>query len=271
MKPVAITRCLLLPMIFFMYPCFAQNLELDSLSAVLKTSKADTNKIRVLKKIVFIWLDINPDSAKFYLDEMRSLSEELNFPEGIIYAGVKLGEMYNMNGNFEKATSVNAANLAYASVKGTPYQKADVYKTIAMTFSMQEKSDSALSYHLMALKIYTDNGDSLNMAKVMTNIAVVHDNMGDYKKGIEYCKRSKEILKGRDKNAYLVTLTNLALYEAYDRQYENAETAYKEALQIAEAEKNYNSLAHIYSGLMDVVYWKKQYSEMKTRSIRWYV
>jgi hypothetical protein len=31
---------------------------------------------------------------------------------------------------------------------------------------------------------------------------------------------------------------------------------------MAEAERNYNSLAHIYSGLMDVVYWKKQYPEM---------
>jgi len=267
MKPVA-TACLLcLSSMVFIYPCCAQTSSLDSLSAALKTAKEDTNKVRLLKRIVFVWSDTNLDSAKIYLDEMKSLSAKLDFPEGIIYADVKLGEIYNVNGNFEKATEVNNANLAYASEKGTPYQRADVYKTVAMTYSMQQRNDSALSYYLKALNVYDDHSDSLNMAKVMTNIAVVHDNMGDHKKSIEFCKRSKEIFKGKDRNAYLVTLSNLALYEAYDRQYDAAKANYTEALQMAEAERNYNSLAHIYSGLMDVVYWKKQYPEISEKDI----
>jgi len=90
MKPVA-TACLLcLSSMAFIYPCSAQTSSLDSLSAALKTAKEDTNKVRLLKRIVFVWSDTNLDSAKIYLDEMKSLSAKLDFPEGIIYADVKL-------------------------------------------------------------------------------------------------------------------------------------------------------------------------------------
>ena len=240
----------------------SQNKELDSLSTILKTAKEDTSKIKVLKRIVFIWTDINPDSAKSYINQLRSLGNKINSSEGVIYADVKLAELYNMNGEYAEATKVNTANLAYALKKGTPYQTVNIYKTMAMGFSMQERNDSAIHYYLKALKVYEDAKDSLSMAKVMVNLGVVHDNMGDDKKAIEYCKRSKDIFKRKDRNAYLVTLTNLALYQAYEKQYAESEANYKEALQIALEDKNYNSLAHIYSDLTDLAYRKKEYPQM---------
>ena len=212
--------------------------------------------------MVFIWTDINADSALYYINKMKTISGKLDFPEGIIYADVKLAEIHNMSGNYAEAMQVNRQNLSYANIRGTPYQKADVFKTMAMGFSMQGKNDSALNYYLNALKIYEGNKDSLGMAKVMVNMAVVYNHMGEKKKAIQYCERSKRIFKERDKNAHLVTLTNLALYQAYDKQYNASEANYKEALQIANEDSNYNSLAHIYSGLVDVAYWKKNYASM---------
>lgn len=263
MKRIATnTACLILAVIFYSNACIAQNAELDSLTRVLKTAKEDKNKITLLKRMVFIWTDVHPDSAKVYINMLRSLGQKLNNPEGMIYADVKLAEIHNMNGDFAEAMKVNTANLELASKKGTDFQKADVYKTIAMSFAMQERNDSALINFLQALKIYEKSKDEINMAKVMTNIAIVHDNMGDFKKAIEYCERSKQIFKGKDKNAYLVTLTNLALYQAYNKQYVVSETNYKEALSIASKDSNYNSLAHIYSGLMDVAYWQENYPAM---------
>ncbi len=248
--------------IFYSDYCFAQGKELDSLSGIVRILKEDSSKIRVLKRMVFIWTDINPDSAKIYIKQLRSVGEKINNPEGIIYADVKLAELYNMNGDYAEAMKINTANLTYALEKGTVYQTADVYKTMAMSFSMQEKNDSALNYYLKALKVYEDKNDSLSMAKVMTNMAVVQDNMGDHEKAIEYCTRSATIFKHKDRNAYLVTLTNLALYQAYAKQFFNSENNYKEALAIASQDSNYNSLAHIYSDLVDVAYWQKKYGEM---------
>jgi two-component system, NarL family, sensor kinase len=243
-------------------PCLAQIRELDSLAVVLKNAKEDKNRIAPLKRIIFIWTDTDPDSAKRYISLLRSLGQKLGNAEAMIYADVKLAEIYNMHGDYAAAMKLNTANLQLASTSGTDYQQADVYKTIAMSFSMQQKNDSALGNYLHALKIYEKNNDSINMAKVMTNMAVVHDNMGDYKTAITYAERSKGIFKGKNRNAYLITLTNLALYQAYDKQYAIAETNYKEALQMASEDSNYNSLAHIYSGLTDVAYWQKNYSGM---------
>lgn len=244
--------------------CFTQNRELDSLTIVFASAKEDTVKLRALKRMVFLWHDINADSAKAYIRMLRSHSEKAKFPEGIIYADVKMAELYNYSGEFAMAMELNNSNLAYAFAKGTPYQQADVYKTLAMTFSMQGKNDSALHHYLSALRIYDEGRDSLNMAKVMVNIGVVHENMGDHEKAIGYCKKSKQIFKNRDRNAYRVTLTNLALYLAYNKQYDEAKENFKEALAIAEQDNNYNSLGHIYSGLTDIAYWQKQYPLMIT-------
>jgi two-component system NarL family sensor kinase len=264
MRALAVIIVLFLTTFFCWQHSFAQNKELDILSVVLKKAKEDTNTINTLKRIVFLWTDINPDSAKVYINPLRSLSTKLDVPSGIIYADVKLAELYNMNGDYAEAMKLNTSNLSFASSKGTPYQKADVYKTIAMGFSMQAKNDSALHYYLQALKVYENNGDSLSMAKVMTNMAVIHDNMGEHIKAIDYCERSKRIFKDKDRNAYLVTLTNLALYQAYNKQYAESKQNYKEALAIAVKDSNYNSLAHIYSGLTDVAYWQRQYPVMIT-------
>ncbi len=252
----------LLAGILFSSLTYSQDRELDSLLSVIKSAKGDTNKIKTYKRLVFILTDVNADSAKIYLSEMKSLSEKLNYPEGIIYADVKLAEIYNMNGDFGEAMKLNRSNLNFSMQKGTPYQQADVHKTFAMGYSMQEQNDSALFHYLQALRTYENSSDSLNMAKVMVNMAIVHDNMGDHIKAIEYCERSKKIFASKDRNAYLVTLTNLALYQAYAKDFTQSEKNYKEALDLATAQKNFNSLAHIYSGLVDVSYWQKQYAQM---------
>ncbi|HYF32082.1 MAG TPA: tetratricopeptide repeat protein [Chitinophagaceae bacterium] len=240
----------------------AQQAELDSLSALLRHTKQDTTAIRLLKRIVFIWTDMNVDSATAYIDKLRKLGKTSNDAGAIIYADVKLAELHNMNGNYADAMKVNNANLDYANAKGTPYQRADVYKTIAMSYSMQERNDSALTYYLKALQVYESSNDSLGMARVMVNIAVSHSNMGDTKKAIAYCERARDIFRGKDIVSYLVTLTNLALYQGYDKQYAAAERHYNEALQIAKSRNTYNSLAHIYSGLTDIAYLKGNYAAM---------
>lgn len=249
--------------VIFLYPFYSrgQHKELDSLSVILPTV-ADSNRVSILKRMVFVWSDINPDSARHYITILRSLGKKMESSEAIIYADVKLAELHNMNGNFTEAMQLNRTNLEYALKSGTPYQTADVYKTMAMSFSMQEKNDSALRYYLEALKIYEGSSDSLNMGRVMTNMAVVHDNVGDYAKSIEYCSRSAAIFKNRDRHAYLITLTNLALYQAYDKQFNRSRHNYEEALKIATADNNYSSLAHIYSGLLDLSYLQKKYGEM---------
>lgn len=257
--------CLLISfsmMVSTVHFCHAQNPELDSLSLVLSKTKEDSSMVRILKRMVFIWTDMNPDSARFYINRLRTVGEKINNPEAIIYADVKLAEVHNMSGDYAEAMKINTSNLVYALRNGTPFQTADVYKTMAMSFSMQERNDSAVRYYLHALRIYENGTDSLAMAKVMVNLAVVHDNMHDTKKAIAYCNRSKNIFKTRDRTAYLITLANLALYESYDKQYSRSEEHFKEAEQIAKQDRNYYSLAHIYSGLVDLFYFKKEYAAM---------
>lgn len=265
MDRIAFKLCLwLLVWLYCFQPGMAQHAELDSLSKLLRYAREDTAATRLLRRMVFIWTDINADSATVYIDKLRALGRKTGDAGAMIYADVKLAELHNMNGNYAEAMRVNDANLRFAESKGSPYHKADVYKTIAMSYSMQQRNDSALKYYLQALDIYDNASDSLGMAKVMVNIAVVHSSMGDGKKAIAYCERAKDIFREKDITSYLITLTNLALYLGYEKQYELTRKYYTEALQIAKSRNNYNSLAHIYSGLSDVAYWQRNYPEMLT-------
>src|SRR5262245_40018353 len=83
----------------------AQNTTLDSLHAVLKTSAEDTNKANTISLISYELLNVNTDSAIIYANELRALSEKLNYSKGIASSYYRMGQVYNNLGDYGQSQS----------------------------------------------------------------------------------------------------------------------------------------------------------------------
>jgi len=66
----------------FTFFSYSQNSKIDSLLSVLKTSKEDTNKVNILNELCKYWLKKNSDSAIYYAEKAKILSEQISFKIG---------------------------------------------------------------------------------------------------------------------------------------------------------------------------------------------
>jgi hypothetical protein len=83
MKKIFLFRCLLL--FFFPVWCHAQSNGTDSLRALIKNSKEDTQKVNLLLSLSKnYWLTI-PESVMVFGNEALRLSEMLNYKKGLAF------------------------------------------------------------------------------------------------------------------------------------------------------------------------------------------
>ncbi len=60
----------------------AEKSRLDSMLAILPSSKEDTNKIKLLYNISFTYFTVNPDEGILFGEQARDLSEKLKWKKG---------------------------------------------------------------------------------------------------------------------------------------------------------------------------------------------
>ena len=94
--------------------------------------------------------------------------------------------------------------------------KASVYGSIANLYCVQGKTDEALAYYFMALKLLEQHGITYEIAVILGNISVTYFNIDNYEQSEIYLLKKEKICR---ENGYEIslahTLTNLGA--TYDR------------------------------------------------------
>lgn len=242
--------------LFALFNSYAQKSVLDSLIAVSKTAKADTNKALLLINIAReATYKRKFDLANQYGREALAFSEKLNYVRGINNSTYYIGYNYfkqNDNDNaikylskalnlFELAKSNVGIGLASGSL-GSTYYRMDIYP-------------KALDYFLLAFKTYEVLGQKLSMAGFAGNIGAIYNSMKQDDKALEFYQKSlkinEEIKSEQGKAINYVCIANV-----YNEQkkYNQALEYHEKALVINEkiGSKSYiaNNLANI--GLVKV-------------------
>src|SRR5690349_22605915 len=91
-------------MILLQHFCAAQY-SIDSLRAVLKTTGEDTNRVNTLSQLSYEIINSNTDSAIYLANQVKNLSEKLNYQKGIASAYYRLGQAYNNLGDYGESQS----------------------------------------------------------------------------------------------------------------------------------------------------------------------
>ncbi len=85
--------------------CFSQNRQIDSLTILLKTDKADTIKVNDLNHLSHEFYSIsNYEQALYYAQEAKELASKLNFTKGLGILYNTIGDIYWYKGNLTLST-----------------------------------------------------------------------------------------------------------------------------------------------------------------------
>ena len=184
--------------ILLSFLCNAQTRQRDSLKAVLKTAKEDTNKVNILNSLSRGYRNIQClDTSLQYANVAVSLARILGFKKGEAKAFETKGLVYDNQGNYPDALKNDFACLKLREDIGDKEGTANIYLSIGMLYDGQCNYSEALKNYIIALKLYEGIGNKQRIAASYNNIGIVYSAQGNYTEALKnhfaYLKINKEI------------------------------------------------------------------------------
>jgi len=169
---------------FIIYISFglAQNVKVDSLLSVLKTSKEDTNKVNILNQLSKLngWLIGDYEKSLQYATEAKALADKLGYKKGIASSYNNIGIVYEGYGDLSQAFENYSHSLKIREEIGDKPGIASSYNNIGIVYYYQGNYPAALKNYFAALKIREELGVRKEIASSYDNIGLVYCLQGNY-------------------------------------------------------------------------------------------
>lgn len=220
----------------------AQNGTIDSLSRQLQSVKEDTAKADLLNALANEFYDIKiPDSIFLYGNQALSLSEDLNYTNGLLAAYTVLSSGYWYISDYEQALSYANQGKKLGLATGNSHFLADNTVVLGLINSVQGNYEVALAEFMEALNIAEENNNLLVQSRVTNNIGFLYINTGDYQAAINPLLKSIEVNKVlKNYSRLAINYNNIGNAYRFLNDYENAFKYLEQALTLSE-EINYQS------------------------------
>ena len=154
---------------------------IDSLVSVLKTAKADTDRVNTLNSITKLyWQTADFTQAKKYADKALELSDKINFKKGKAAALSNIGLVFWKQGNYPEALKNYFSALKIAEETGDKRKTAAIYTNIGNIYINQENYPEALKSQLPALDLAIKMGEKKLMANAYNSIATIYYRQGNF-------------------------------------------------------------------------------------------
>lgn len=198
----------ILVFILFSNISFAQTGEVQPLLDKLKTSKSDTNKVRLLNKIgdEYAYNDIK--TARQYYKDAYELSKKLDYLRGIIRYFSSEGELLNIEGKYDQTMLLLREGVRLSIERKDRMREGIMYENMGNTFQEMQRLDSAATYYFKALPIFEGFQDSVKIANVYSDLANVFTQTDKQERALGYINQAIEISKNLEDGYYLSHLVN---------------------------------------------------------------
>ncbi|HEX7414206.1 MAG TPA: tetratricopeptide repeat protein [Bacteroidia bacterium] len=258
-------KVLLVVAVVFAVSGFGQNKKIDSLQALLKTDKQDTNKVKHLSDLGWILKQSNPDTAIILGNQALSIAEKTEWKKGIAKSLSNLGTYYRLKGNYLKALDYFLKALKIDEELKDKSGMAKRLGNIGIVYYNQADYPKALDYYFKALKIAKELKDKKEIAIWFGNIGIVYYDQKDYPKALDYFFKALKINEelGR-KNGIANTLGNIGNVYKNQKDYPKALTYYFKALKMAEELGDKNNVAIWLGNIGSLYTTQKKYTEAET-------
>jgi two-component system, NarL family, sensor kinase len=159
---------------------------IDSLKNVLAAAKEDTAKVILLNKIGNFYKSNKFDSALYYFEESKKLSEKLRYQEGVLNYYLNVKDPLVQKGEIEKFIKASKLGFELAKKLGDENRQAIFYQNTGSGYYYLAKLDSCIDYYKKAEIIFEKNKNSTELVKHYGNASAVYGESKLFAKSLEY-------------------------------------------------------------------------------------
>ncbi len=207
----------------FISPVFAQQQKIDSLLAVLQTTKADTSKVKVLYELSNVFTDTKPDKAILYANQGLSLSQKIAFKKGQSICLNALGLAYYQIGKIDTALICFEKRFDIVTEIKDSKGKAEVFDNMAIIYIRFGENGKALELRKKANELYFSLNDKKHLASGYDWIGSIYKERGEYTAALEYYFKALKIFEDTNEEKIIgYPLLNISSIYRYLKQYEKA-------------------------------------------------
>lgn len=174
---------------------YSQKTKADSLSRLLTTEQADTNRVRLMWQLAGAMGVYNPDTALNLSFQALSLSRKIKYTEGESRSIGMLANTFLKIGNYARALELNIEKLKLEEKRNKPRNLASVLMNIGVVYALQEEYMKGLSYYQRAdsvIQLYNVEDLKYNIA---LNTGDAYDRLNQSDSSFVYFAHSLEIAK----------------------------------------------------------------------------
>ncbi|MCX6198471.1 MAG: tetratricopeptide repeat protein [Bacteroidetes bacterium] len=215
--------------------------ERDSLVAVLRSSKEDTNLVAQYYATGWQFEYDLPDSAMYFYNTGLALSKKLNFKKGEIRYYFNATAVYNIKSDYKTSLKLNKESVVMATDYGDKRLIAASLGNVGSTYSIMGRYDSAVFYFLQASKCMEQLRDSSGMAVLYTNMCGTYNSLRQYEKALAFGKKAIAFFeRGIKSFDYVGAMNNIGVSNSRLGNHEKAIEFFKRAY--IEAKKTNNTI-----------------------------
>ena len=169
--------------------------KLDSLLAVLKTAKEDSNKVKTLSAVALYYRNTSPLKVFPYTNDALALAEKIKWKQGVAVQYDNLGQYTSDTGNYPMARE--RYNTAYQlnSELGNKKGQAQNMNNIARSYQREGNYTQATDYLFKALTLAEAIQDNELTGVISTNLVGCFLTQKNYAKAVEYAEKTEKYTK----------------------------------------------------------------------------
>ena len=181
----------------------AQTEKKDSLLKLLLSANDDTAKVMLLLNIANSYETSNQDSAIYFLEKSKLLSDVLNFKTGIYHYFKQSAIVSFTKGDYERSMQQsNSALEAARELKDSGFI-INMLNNTGIVYQYLGQFDKQLEYALQALAIAERSNLKEKLVAMYHNVANAYYNLKQYSRSAEYCLSAIKLHQQKRSNAYV--------------------------------------------------------------------
>jgi adenylate cyclase len=241
---------LFLSLCSFSHSSFSQETKIDSLNKILRGAMHDTVRVQTLMALAEEHYLSSPAHAVKDCEEARTLSEKINYADGMSSSYGWLAFLYEQEGDINKALDYNQKGLQIAEKMGFKNNQAAILNNLGAIYKNLGKNDEALMYHHKSLNLRKELNDKTGIATSYNNIGFIYFGQGRIPDALEYYMRAlktQEELK--DYDGISTSLGNVASVYREQQEYDKAFEYYRRAFTIQKEQDNKYGMGYALNGI----------------------
>jgi two-component system NarL family sensor kinase len=236
----------------------------DSLYQLLAASAKDTGRVMLLIQIADTYETNNQDSAIWYLEQSKQLSDILNFKMGAYLYNEKSAIVSFTKGDYKLAMQQSNNALDAAIALKDSGLIVNMLNNTGIVYQYLGQFDSQLDYSLQALAITERSKNMEKLAAMHHNVANAYLNLSQFRKSIDHCLLSLNFYQKIKSYEYINRLY-ASLGQGYASLNLSDSALYYYKIAIKESVKMNDKYAEaaIYGYMANVYADRKEFKEMQ--------